>query len=450
MDETTPDVSVPLIPREVLFGNPERSAPQLSPDGKYLAWLAPDDRDVLQIWLRTSGDDDDRVLTADEKRGIRSYLWTYDGRQLVYLQDVDGDENWHLFAVDVETGAVVDLTPFAGAQAQIVALDPAFPDEMLVGLNVRDRRVHDVYRVDLRSGAIELDTENPGGVIGWEADADLRVRAAMATRPDGGFDLLIRDVADPPAPWRKLLEWGPDDQGDIVTFSKDNATLFVRSSGGANALRLVAIPLDGGAPATVAEDPHYDLGGMFIHPVTREIQAVAFYRETLQWHVLDESVADDFAALAHLRRGEFKVTGGDLEDRTWIVTHNTDDGPVHYYAYDRATRSARLLFANQPALEDLPLARMEPTFFAARDGLELHGYFTPPVRPAGPIPRRRPSCSSTAGPGAGTRGAISPSSSGWPIAAMPCSRSISADPPDTGRNCSTRATASGRARCTTT
>ena len=370
---------VPLIPRTVLFGNPERSAPQLSPDGMYLAYLAPDERGVLQVHLRTFGGDDDHMVTADAKRGIRSYLWAYDARHVMYLQDVDGDENWHLYAVDVETSQVRDLTPYPDVQAQIVAVDPAFPDQMLVGLNLRDRRVHDVYRVRLRDGTVEPDTENPGNVIAWEADSTLRVGAAMAARPDGGFDLLVRRPPEAASPWRKLLEWGPDDHGDIVTFSKDNTTLFVRSSAGANAIGLVAISLDDGGRRVVAEDPQYDIGGMFIHPVTRAVQAVGFYRDTLEWHVLDGSVADDFEALGRLRRGEFKVTGGDLADRVWIVTHNTDDGPVHYYAYHRATKTATLLFANQPALEHVPLARMVPVSLAARDGLKLHGYFTPPT-----------------------------------------------------------------------
>lgn len=368
---------VPIIPREVLFGNPERSDPQLSPDGRWLAYLAPDDRDVLQVWLRTFGQADDRVLTADKKRGIHSYFWTYDGRQLVYLQDADGDENWHFHAVDVQSRLVRDLTPFQGAQAQMVGLDPEFPDNILVGLNLRDRRLHDVYRVNLRNGAVELDTVNGGNVIMWEADAAFQVRAAVAGRQDGGFDLLIRDAAD--KPWRTALQWAPEDHGDIVTFSKDSRTLYLRLSKGANAVRLEALDVASGRQTVVAEDPEYDLGGLFIHPLTRRIQAVGFYRDMLHWQVLDEAVAADFAALAGIRRGEFRVSGGDLADRTWIITHNTDDGPVHYYAWDRAAREATLLFVRQPKLEGLPLARMTPVAFAARDGLMIHGYLTEPV-----------------------------------------------------------------------
>jgi len=387
-DPDTAGRTPPLIPRTVLFGNPKRSNPQLSPDGKVLAYLAPDDRDVLQVWLRTFGEDDDRVLTADRKRGIRMYMWAYDGRQLLYFQDADGDENWHIYAADVAGGAVRDLTPFAGVQAQIVAVDPDWPQEILVSMNLRDRHVHDVFRVNLRNGAVEPDTENPGNVFDWLADAKLQVRAAVAIRPDGGYDLTIRDT--PGGPWRRLLEWGPDDSGSLVTFSKDNTTLYVRSSQDANAIRLLAVSPEDGTQTPVAEDPQYDMGGMFIHPLTREIQAVAFYRETLQWQVLDASVAADFEALGKVRRGEFKVTGGDLADRTWIVTYNVDDGPVHYYAYDRASRAATLLFTNQPALEGVPLARMEPVSFPARDGLTLHGYLTRPTHPAGGAAGEKP------------------------------------------------------------
>src|SRR5439155_14350172 len=131
--------------------------PQISPDGTYLTYIAPDGRDVLQVWLRTVGKEDDRVLTADPKRGIRAYFWTFLPGQFVYLQDTDGDENWHVFAVDIATGAARDLTPFDGVQAQVVALEPELPDQMLVALNKEDPHKHDVYRLNLRSGDLKLE-----------------------------------------------------------------------------------------------------------------------------------------------------------------------------------------------------------------------------------------------------------------------------------------------------
>jgi hypothetical protein len=98
----------PLISRDILFGNPERTSPALSPDGKRLAWLAPDTNNVLQVWVKTVGKDDDKIITADKKRGIRQYFWAKDNRTLLYMQDSDGDENFHAHGVDLDSGNVRD------------------------------------------------------------------------------------------------------------------------------------------------------------------------------------------------------------------------------------------------------------------------------------------------------------------------------------------------------
>src|SRR6266478_2101063 len=142
----------PLIAREVLFGNPERTNPHLSPDGARLAWTAPDKKNVLQVWIKTVGKDDDKAVTADKKRGIRQYFWAENSRILIYLQDADGDENWHAYGVDLESGNVRDYTPFQGVRADITATDPKFPDEILVQLNLRDRKLFDVHRLNLKTG----------------------------------------------------------------------------------------------------------------------------------------------------------------------------------------------------------------------------------------------------------------------------------------------------------
>lgn len=376
-DGAAPGKLPPLIPREILFGNPQRAGPQLSPDGKCLTYLAPDERDVLQVWLRTVGQEDDRAITADKKRGIRSYFWTYDGEQLVYPQDADGDENWHLYAVNVNSDLVRDLTDFQGVQARMVARDPNLPGEILVGMNIRDRRTHDVYRVNLSNGTAELETENPGNVIDWLADANLQVRAALGATGDGGYDLMVREA--PERAWRTIRHWGPDDQGHPVSFSADGRTLYIVGSHEANTVRLIGVELADGKETVLAEDPSYDISGVFVHPVKRRVQAAGFFRDRHHWQVLDEDVRADFDALAKLRPGDFRVASRDLADRTWLVSYVTDDGPVYYYTYDRATRAAVFLFSNQPKLEGLPLAEMKPVSFASRDGLTIHGYLTTPV-----------------------------------------------------------------------
>src|SRR5262245_19580414 len=113
----------PLIPRDVLFGNPEKFSPKLSPDGARLAWIAPNPKNVLQVWVKTIGKDDDKVMTNDPKRGIRQFLWAPNSKMLIYSQDSDGDENFHLYGVDLASGNIRDLTPFQGIRAQVTAID---------------------------------------------------------------------------------------------------------------------------------------------------------------------------------------------------------------------------------------------------------------------------------------------------------------------------------------
>jgi dipeptidyl aminopeptidase/acylaminoacyl peptidase len=367
----------PLIPREILFGNPQRSSPQISKDGKYLAYIAPDDKNVLQVWLRTVGQEDDRQLTDDKKRGIRLYFWTYHPEQLIYLQDSDGDENFHLYSVNIHANIVRDLTPFQGVKAQVIDLDPDFPDEILVALNLNDLQKFDVYRINLNNGAVAFDTDNPGNIVDWTANAQFQVLAALAADPDGGYDLLYRETQK--HPWESLRHWNPEDEGGAVSFSSDGKTLYLIGSHDANAQRLLALDLATRQETVVAEDEQYDVGDVIIHPTKRHIQAVSVYKDKVHWQVLDRDIVGDFESLAQVRPGEFAITSRDLADENWIVAYLTDDGPVYYYFYQRASKTSIFLFSDRSELENLPLSSMQPISFQSRDGLVIHGYLTLPL-----------------------------------------------------------------------
>lgn len=366
----------PLIPREILFGNPEKTSPQLSPDGKYLAYIAPDEKNVLQVWLRTIGQEDDQILTVDKKRGIRIFFWTYNADQLIYMQDSDGDENFHLHLVNIHSKIVRDLTPFQGVKAELVELEPKFPDQALVALNLNNPQKFDVYRINLKNGAVEFDTDNPSNIISWTSDAEFQIRAATASTPDGGYDLLLQK---PDKQWETLRHWGPEEEGNSVSFSDDGKTLYIQGNHDANAKRLLAIDLDTRQETVIAEDEQYDVVGIIIQPLTRVIQAVSFYKDKQEWQVIDQSIAADFEKIAKVRPGEFSIISRDLEDKTWLVAYRTDNGPVYYYAYNRESKTSTFLFSNQPKLEALQLASMEPISYEARDGLTIHSYLTTPV-----------------------------------------------------------------------
>jgi dipeptidyl aminopeptidase/acylaminoacyl peptidase len=366
-----------IIPRELLFGNPEKASPQISPDGKRLAYLAPNADGVLNVWVRTIGQTDDQVVTSDKKRGIRAFFWQWDSNHILYIQDRDGDENWNLYQTNLKTKRTRNLTAFDGVQVQLVAADQRFPDTLLVGLNLEDPRLHDVYRLNLKTGALELDTKNPGDVAEWTADNNFVVRIAQVFTPDGGNEFRVRP--DARSPWKTFYKWGREEIfGGVVAFTPDNKSVWITSSVDANTLRLNELELSSGKVKTIAEDKTYDVAQPLIHPTTRKLQAVSFVRARTEWQVLDPAIQPDFDALRKVRDGDLSIVSRDLADKTWIVAFILDNAPVSYYLYDRATKKADLLFTNRPRLEAFKLASMQPIQFTSRDGLTIHGYLTLP------------------------------------------------------------------------
>jgi dipeptidyl aminopeptidase/acylaminoacyl peptidase len=372
-----------LIPLDILFGNPERSEPRISPDGTKLAYLAPDEG-VLNVWVGAVGSQEFKPVTHDRLRGIHQYEWAYDGRHILYLQDIGGDENWRLHTVDLETGEDTDRTPFDGVQTQMLGLSDRVPHEVVVGMNRDNPQLHDVYRLDLRTGELTKEVENPG-FDGWLVDNDLVVRAGTKPLDNGGMQHLLRKGDD----WEVAIDVDPDDflinVTHLIGFSQDGRRVFHVSVEGSDKARLVAYNTETGKTDELAEDPDFDvfyIGFLMytglLHPRTREPQLVPVLKDRLEYIVLDESLQADLDALRAVEDGEIYVVSRDLEDKTWIVAFGRDDGPGRYYSYDRASKKATFLFENQPALSKYKLANVEPFTFTSRDGLTVHGYLTFP------------------------------------------------------------------------
>jgi dipeptidyl aminopeptidase/acylaminoacyl peptidase len=372
-----------LIPLTVLFGNPERVSPRLSPDGTRLAWIAPHDG-VLNVWLAPIGPREGvdwgaaQVVTDDTERGIRQFAWAHDGRHLIYLQDTGGDENWRLHDVDLVTMQRRDLTPFEGVQTQLIATEKDFPNEILVGLNKDNEQLHDVYRLDLGTGELTKVLTNPG-FVGMLADAQMAVRAALQPQPDGSMVLLIRDSADSDE-WRRVLTIPADDALTTgpVAFSADGNSLLLVSSVDAEAGALVRIDLRTGSSEVLAADPEADVSDVRVNPETREPQIVTILKARSEYRVLDPSVAGHLEAIRALHSGDPVFADADDADRVWLISFTNDAGPVSFYAYDTATGAGSFLFEHQPELSKYELALMEPFSYQARDGLTINGYLTFP------------------------------------------------------------------------
>lgn len=342
-----------------------------------MAYLAPVNG-VLNVWVGTVGQDDYQPVTKDTDRGVRFYFWAADNQHIMYIQDVGGNENWRLYATDLESKETRDLTPFENVQVQVIDRDKHFPNELLIAMNKENPQVHDVYHLDLTTGELTLVAKNPGNIMQWVIDTQFKVRGVVTALPDGGTELLIRDNEQ--AGWRKLITWNADDAltSGPVGFTRDGESLYLEDSREANASRLVRLNIATGALDVLAADPHYDVGSVVINPDSYDVQAVAFNKDRVEWVVLDESIRADFDRIRDIHQGDFFITSRDDADTTWIVAFTVDNGPVPFYAYDRKNQSATFLFDNQPELSKYTLAHMEPITFTSRDGLTIHGYLTLP------------------------------------------------------------------------
>ncbi len=376
-----------LIPRHVLFGNPDRAAVRISPDGTRLSYLAPHN-EVLNVWVQTVGQDDARPLTNATERPIRNYFWAHNSEQIIYPQDLAGNENFHLYAVNLETGNELDLTPFESIQARVIATDQDFPDEILVGINNRDPRLHDVWRINTRSGERQLVLENEG-YVALLADSRFQVRAGMRFLDDGGLVVFVRDSDD--QPWYELVHWTREDAltSGPAGFSRDGKSIYLLDSRAGDTAELYAYSMVGDEPTfdLIARGDGADLNQVVFNPATGRPQAVAFEYTRREWKILDPAIEGDWNYLTNLRDGEMLVASRSHDDRLWTVAYVRDDGPVEYFLYDRDAGEATFLFTNRSQLTDYKLAKMKPIVITARDGLKLVSYLTTPL---GTKPRNLP------------------------------------------------------------
>ncbi len=388
----------PLVPREILFGNPARTDPKVSPDGSQLSWLAPDKSNTLNVWTSALDGTNAHCVTNETGDPIEWYTWAGDGKHVLYLHDNAGDEIPHLFSADLMTGNVRDLTPFRGVRAQNVLTDSRHPAAVLVAMNLRDRTKFDMYRVDLETGAITIEAQNPGDVLTWRADNNFVLRAATAFDGTTGRTIIrARDAADKPwrdlvvMPFERALFAGEVVNGSlIVGFDPDDKSLLIVSALHSDKGRLVRVDLqDGHELGVIADDPRCDVAfvdvgrlgmepGVILHSVTGAVQAVEFNYMTPQWSFVDPKLKTDFENINRKAPGFVDLVSRDNADRVWIVALRRSDAPVTYYKFDRETKKLSQLFTENPALAKFALAPKKPVIIKARDGLEMVSYLTTP------------------------------------------------------------------------
>ncbi|MFZ4875440.1 S9 family peptidase [Janthinobacterium sp. Mn2066] len=373
----SPANDVPLIERAKIFGNPSKSGGRISPDGKWLSWIAPRDG-VLNVWVAPASDlSKARPLTDEKVRPIRGSFWSPDSKTLLFIQDKGGDENFLLYGVNVVSGKQINYTPFEKTRVQIVQISSKVKDRILIGINNRDPRWHDVYSLDLASGKLTLVQHNDG-YGGYVADEQLNLRLASKPRSDGGatyFRVKGGKVESTP-----LADIGLDDSQTTapLTFTTDGKTLYWTDSRGRNTSALLAQDVASGKTTVVAEDARADIANALYDQRTGRVQAYSVNYLQQEYVPLSNDVKGDLEFLKKNTKGQFSVVSRTDADDKWLVAVDSVTAPPSAWLYERKSKHLTQLYVTRPELEGAPLVPMYAQEIKARDGLTLVSYLTLP------------------------------------------------------------------------
>jgi dipeptidyl aminopeptidase/acylaminoacyl peptidase len=384
-----------LIDVEEFFADPDFAVPSVSPDGTKIAYLAPA-FGRRNVWVRgiDEGHEDAVCVTHDARRGITTYYWTDDSRWLLYLQDTDGNEDWHLYRVDLNAPdtPAVDLTPMP-AGSRVFGAEPlaSVPGSVLVWMNRRPIFI-DVFRIDVATGETTLHLEQADPA--HNVLLDRAGQAAFSFRLTEDGTLEFSTIEPETGGWRRLRSMGGAEypvgvQPQLVT--PDGKGLLVGAYQDSDDLRLLRIDRETGEETVVAavEGHSVDILGtiapgvlpptVFISQRTGEVIAARFVGDRPRIEVLDPHFAEVYAELAKLSEGVLGTLSSDESEQRWIATFIHDRDPAVTWLYDHATKESRLLFRPYPRLDPADLAPMTAVGFPARDGLPLHAFLTLPV-----------------------------------------------------------------------
>jgi dipeptidyl aminopeptidase/acylaminoacyl peptidase len=382
---------VQIIPRRLLLGNPSAILPKLSPDGRYLAWLGPTDG-VMNVWTAPSDAVADAVpLTRLPGRPPIWHDWSADSRFVLFLKDENGDENFCLFTVDALSTEVQNLTPWPKVSARVVLISPDLRDRVLVGLNNRDPRWHDIWSIRPENGERELVYENEDRFGWFQFDWQGRLRLGFRNEPAKGGNQSYRMENGRPEPWR-LVPFDDAFSTNALLFNRSGERLFARSSIGRDRAALISLDMATEQETVLAEHPRADVDAAIWDQRTFVPAAISAVYLRREWIALNEHVAHTIEAIRAVDLDcDFQQVSASEDDRFWTIALYGPTRPADYYFVDREAGALHPLFSARPDLRPYRLAATAPVVIKSRDGLDLVSYATmpadePALRPRTPLP----------------------------------------------------------------
>ncbi|MEP7234776.1 MAG: prolyl oligopeptidase family serine peptidase, partial [Ignavibacteriota bacterium] len=365
----------PRIPLRDFFKNPERTAYQISPDGQSISYLGPYERRLNIFVVPRSGGEATRV-TSETARDLTAYFWKSSDR-IIYLKDFGGDENYHLYSVDLHGENLRDLTPFESIQVQIVDGLEEYPDEMMIGINKRNKEIFDVYRINIRTGELNLAAENPGNIATWHTDHEGKIRAATTT--DGvNSTLLYRENES--ESFKPILTANFKESISPLLFTFDNRHIYAASNLNRDKSAIIKFdPVAGKEIEIVFEHPEVDVNELNFSKKRKVLTFISYITWKRERRLLDRHTEEIFANIqAKLPTYQIFLTSENKNEDVYIIRTYNDRSLGAYYVYDVNEDVLTKLTDISPWLKEDELCEMKPISYVSRDGLTINGYLTLP------------------------------------------------------------------------
>ena len=366
----------PQIPLRDFFKNPEKSGFDLSPNGEYLAFLAPY-QNRMNLHIQKVGSEEVTRITQVTERDIAGYFWA-DDEQLVYLQDHGGDENFYLTVVNRDGENERALTDIENVRTQIIDDLEDIPNEMIIALNQRNPEVFDPYRLNIATGEMQMIAENPGNIVGWMTDHAGALRIAMTT--DGvNTTLLYRDREEDD--FQPLITTNFKESVSPLFFTFDNQHFYAASNLGRDKSAIVQVNTKTGEEIEkLFEHPEVDVSHLSYSRKRKVLTGIAYTTWKTERKFLDETTKALYDRLKRdLGEYEISVTSHNKNEDIFIVRTHSDRSLGAYYLYDQKRDTLEKIIEVSPWLEEEHMAEMKPIQYSSRDGLTIHGYLTLPV-----------------------------------------------------------------------
>jgi dipeptidyl aminopeptidase/acylaminoacyl peptidase len=371
-----------LLARRLFFRDPDRSSVRLSPDGRNMAWREPRDGVLNLMVAPVEEPARSRPVTHARDRSVASrFIWAWTNKHIVFF-DTAGDENDQAHSVDLDTGATIPLTPAGGVRAFVQQQARRFPNEMLFGVNARDRKLFDIVRVNVVTGESQPFFQNPGFQRIYTA-GDFAVHFGHRFLADGSVEV---QRWEPDATWGEFLKISAEDAGTtrLDAISADQKSVFVMDSRGRNTAALTEINLATRESRVLVEDPEADIVTAAYDPSSSRPYAAMSIAARQRWHLIDPAYAFD---LDHLRAaqggGEFAINSQSNEGGRIVTFYYRSDAAGEFRLYDRSKQTLKSLFKSRADLDGVALRPMEPVVIPASDGVPLPGYLTLPAGASG-------------------------------------------------------------------